>query len=185
MPPSHRITLPKLVAGFVPFIYQNRPGKSYPVVRAFFAAQRAAAPDFPLGAAGFCWGGKHAVLLAGDEDAGQTDASASSLRRHHLLDAAFVGHPSALVIPGDIEKMKVPVSFAFESKDPYVSTENAEVIRRIVENEARPEAQRGELRVYEGCGHGFCVRADSTDKDVARQAEEAAVQCIDWLKKRT
>jgi dienelactone hydrolase len=157
----------------VPFLYHNRPGKSYPLVKDFFKALREGeGAALPVGAAGFCWGGKHTVLLAADVE---------KVGGKPLLDAGFTGHPSMLSIPGDIENMSRPVSFAVGEKDSALSMQQAEQIKQIVE--AKPDGQRGELVVYPGVGHGFCVRADTAILDVAKQAAEAEDQCIRWFDK--
>lgn len=149
-------------------------GKTHPVVHAFFAELRKTeGQSFPIGAVGFCWGGKHAVMLA---QGAQADGKP-------LVDAAFAGHPSFLTIPGDIEKLTRPVSFAIGDMDSQVSVEDAGKIKAIVE--ALPEGAAGELRVYEECGHGFCLRADVKfeDSQIARQAAEAEEQCVAWFNK--
>ncbi|RKU48571.1 hypothetical protein DL546_008198 [Coniochaeta pulveracea] len=164
---------PSAIYGMVPFVYYNRPGRSYPVVKSFFhALRKAEGADLPVGAAGFCWGGKHTVLLAADEEL---------VDGKRLLDAGFTGHPSMLSVPADVEAMTLPVSFALAENDMAVSIQQAEQIKQIVEG--KPEAQRGEAVMYKGCGHGFCIRADATKDDVAKQAAEAEDQCIRWFNK--
>jgi dienelactone hydrolase len=98
-----------------------------------------------------------------------------------LLDAGFTGHPSMLSIPADIKAMTLPVAFALAENDTAVSVQQTEQIKQIVEGQ--PEVQRGEVVVYKGCGHGFCIRADPTNDDVAKQAAEAEDQCIRWFNK--
>ena len=74
-----------------------------PKILPFFESLRREAKEqvLPLGVAGYCWGGKPALSLA------ETD----------LIDCAFVAHPSGLAIPGDFEKVRVPVSVAIGSAD--------------------------------------------------------------------
>lgn len=155
-----------------PFMLLTRPSKSYPLVHSFFAALRATeAAHLPLFAAGFCWGGKHAVLLA--HGARTPDDS------QPLIDAAFTGHPSMLSLPSDIDQIILPVSFAIGDKDIAIKPRDIETIRRIVE--AKPEAERGEVKTYEGAGHGFCVRADHVLEDAEEQARMAEEQCLGWF----
>lgn len=99
-----------------------------------------------------------------------------------LIDAGFTGHPSMLVMPEDIENIKVPVSFAIGDKDSHLPPEVTDRIREIVES--KPVEQRGEMILYEDCNHGFCVRADITFEDVAKQAAAAEDQCIRWFNKQ-
>ncbi|CZR69775.1 related to dienelactone hydrolase family protein [Phialocephala subalpina] len=128
--------------------------------------------NLPIFAAGFCWGGKHVCLLAADT---------SRVNGKLLIDAGFTGHPSLLKVPSDIEKMKIPVSFAIGDQDSHLPLEVSGNIKDIVE--AKPEEQRGEVVLYKDCSHGFCVRADIRFEEVARQAEAAEDQCIQWYDK--
>lgn len=98
-----------------------------------------------------------------------------------MLDAAFIGHPLAINIPNDIEKMTVPTSFVIPAGDHHVKVpKETDVIRTIMES--KPEAQRGEVNVYLGCYHGFCNRSDFvTPGSVEQQAVEAEDQAIAWL----
>lgn len=155
---------------FIPFLYYCWPAKTYSGVKGFFEQLRKEeGQTYSVGAAGFCWGGKHAITLAhGDEIDGQP-----------LIDAAFTGHPSFLKLFSDIEAIKRPTSFALASKDNQISRKQAEQIRTIIE--AKDTAARGESKFYENTGHGFCVRADMNFKDIAAQAVAAEDQCISWF----
>ncbi|KAK2597519.1 hypothetical protein N8I77_012300 [Diaporthe amygdali] len=156
---------------FIPWILRNRPGKSFPIVKKFFEDLRKESGSTPIGAAGFCWGGKHVVLLAD----GQHKVDGKP-----MYDAGFTGHPSFLEIPKDIERIAVPVSIAVPELDNQFSIpRDIDVIDRIMEG--RPEATKGEVRVYEKVGHGFCVRADMKAEDVAKSATEAENQAIEWF----
>ena len=157
----------------MPFIYHNRAGKSYPVVKKFMVDIREnEAADLHVGAAGFCWGGKHVVLLAGDEE---------RVNGKPLIDAGYTAHPSMLTIPADIENIKRPVAFACAEADHSLSLELVQKIKAIVEE--KPAEAKGEVVIYEGCGHGFAVRADLSTKDVAKQADAAEAQSIRWFDK--
>lgn len=94
-----------------------------------------------------------------------------------MVDAAFTGHPSYVEM-SEIQNLGVPVSFAIPEKDNRVTPEMAEEIKEIV-------GEKGEVRVYENCGHGFCVRADLKFKDgeIARQAAAAEDQCVAWFER--
>ncbi|EXU97536.1 dienelactone hydrolase [Metarhizium robertsii] len=154
----------------VPFFIRCAPGRTYPGVKGFFEQLRKEEGQaLPIGAAGFCWGGKHTVTLAhGAEINGQP-----------LIDAGFTGHPSLLSLPSDVEKIKRPVSFACAEDDNQISLKQAEQIKAIVT--AFPEPYKGELRVYQKTGHGFAVRADLKVPDVAAQAAAAEDQAIAWF----
>ncbi|KKK27037.1 hypothetical protein ARAM_001130 [Aspergillus rambellii] len=152
--------------GMIPFIIHNRPGKSYPLVKSFFEAlRRNEGARLPIGAAGFCWGGKHTVLLA----------RGAEINGESLINAGFTGHPSFLDIPGDIEKLKLPVSFALGELDSNIRMPQIQQIQQIM------ESKEGEVKVYVGAGHGFCVRADMAADNVERQAVESEDQAVDFF----
>ncbi|EAW10344.1 dienelactone hydrolase family protein [Aspergillus clavatus NRRL 1] len=155
------------VSSMVPFMYSNRFSKAWPVVKSFFAAVRQnEGSGLPIGAAGFCWGGKYVVnLVHGAEVDGKP-----------LIDAGFTGHPSFLKIPEEIEKIRIPVSFAMGELDMVVKKPQVEQIQRIVDSKGV-----GEVRVYSGAGHGFCVRADHVLDNAEKQAAEAEDQALEWF----
>ncbi|KAL2870204.1 dienelactone hydrolase family protein [Aspergillus lucknowensis] len=158
--------------GLVPFIVKNRPGRSYPIVEAFFTALRnSEGAATPVGAAGFCWGGKHTVLLA------HGASTVIEGVETPLINAGFTGHPSLLAIPGDIEKLKIPVSFALGELDNNLKAKAIGVVQRAM------EGKEGEVKVYVGAGHGFCVRADTAVEDSNRQAAEAEEQAVAFFQK--
>ncbi|GAB0140009.1 hypothetical protein EsHS_00000647 [Epichloe bromicola] len=166
---SHAWHAHALHAASVP-LSSSRPSKTYPSVKGFFEQLRKERGDqLSVGAAGFCWGYKHIVTLSHGVENAATP----------LIDAALTAHPSFLSIPSDIEKIKVPVSFACPEDDNQVTPPKIESIRSIVEK--LPAASRGEVRVYENTGHGFAVRADLKVPDVAKQADGAEDQAVAWF----
>lgn len=98
-----------------------------------------------------------------------------------LLDAGFTAHPSMLSIPGDIEKIVRPVSFALAEVDNQVSPEQAIRLKAMVE--AKEGDAQGEAEIIKGTGHGFAVRAELKHDDIAAQAAAAEDMCINWLNK--
>lgn len=129
----------------------------------------------PLGVAGFCWGGKHTILLSHQENFVEAEGTSRP-----LLDAGFTGHPSFLDLPTDVEKITVPIAWALPEMDHHIKVPQvADMIAKIVEN--KPDEQKGELKIYYGCRHGFCVRADVLSGDVTNQAVEAEDQAIEWF----
>lgn len=174
MTPGDRYHAFRALAAAIPWMMRTGIGKTHPVVRKFFSDLRKEEGQYlSVGAAGFCWGGKHAIMLAQD----------AKIDDMPLVDAVFTGHPSFLEIPSDIEKLTKPVSFAIGDKDVQVSVEGAGKIKAIVE--ALPEGAKGELQLYENCGHGFCLRADVSyeDSKIAQQAVDAEEQCIAWFQR--
>jgi dienelactone hydrolase len=162
-----------LLYAMIPWKVANRFSVSMPIVKNFFTAVRQnEGARLPIGAAGFCWGGKHTVNLA----CGLTTPDGKP-----LLDAGFAGHPSNLEIPGELEKMVKPVSFALGEKDMVIKGEQITLVQEAVAKLS--EVHGGEVKVYPGAGHGFCLRADILQNDAEAQAEEAENQAISWLQK--
>jgi dienelactone hydrolase len=157
----------------LPAMLTNTPGRAYPGIRDFFKALRTAeGATMPVGAAGYCWGGKFVVLMAAAKD---------KVGDRPLIDAGYTAHPSFLSLPGDIEAIKIPTSFAMAELDMGLSKEQQQQIKKIVE--AKPETERGEVITYDGVGHGFSIRADFKVMDVAQKAAEAEHQALNWFNK--
>ncbi|KAI8185397.1 hypothetical protein K4K51_011659 [Colletotrichum sp. SAR 10_75] len=64
----------------------------------------AAAKGLKIGVAGFCWGGKYAIQLA--------QGMAGPFGEERLIDIAYTAHPSMVSVPGDLEKVALPLSIA-------------------------------------------------------------------------
>ncbi|KAK7754804.1 hypothetical protein SLS62_003118 [Diatrype stigma] len=160
-----------LLYAVIPWIIPNRFSKTFPRVKAFFEAlRRNEGAHLPVGVTGYCWGGNHVVQLAAGHKADGKP----------LVDAAFTAHPSMLKFYGDIEKIRVPTSFAIPSSDPLMSLEQAEGTRKIVE--ALPDGQKGEVQIYEGYAHGFACRIDPKNAD-PEGPERAENQALAWFEK--
>ncbi|ORY61776.1 dienelactone hydrolase family protein [Pseudomassariella vexata] len=158
-----------LIYGLGTFMTNNRFGKSFPMIKDWLTiVRRNEAAHLPLGVAGFCWGGKHVVLLAENFKADGKP----------LMDAGFACHPSQLSFYEDIKKARVPVSFAVGDHDIQMSVAQAEEIRKMVE--AKPDGQKGEVKVYAGYGHGFGCRVDTVNED-PKGADEAENQGLAWF----
>ncbi|KAF2137395.1 uncharacterized protein K452DRAFT_321814 [Aplosporella prunicola CBS 121167] len=163
--------LARLIYGGLPFMMHSKFPKTWPTVKAFMTAVREnEGASLPIGAAGFCWGGKHTAHLAHGHEAANGKP---------LIDAAFTGHPSRLQIPEELENVRIPMSFAVGDKDHALKPPQVQQIRDVIEG--KPEGERGEVRTYLGASHGFCVRADLVLLDAERQATEAEEQALAWF----
>ncbi len=159
-----------LLYGMIPWKIANRFSVSMPIVENFFTAVRQKeGAHLPIGAAGFCWGGKHTVNLA---------YGLSEVDGKPLLDAAFTGHPSNLEIPIELEKIVKPISFALAENDMVIKGQQITKLQ-----EAAEKLSESEVKVYPGAGHGFCVRADVLQEDASAQAFEAEDQAIQWFQR--
>ena len=139
----------------------------------FFKSLRAEeAASLPLGAAGFCFGGKFSVLLAQNKEKAANGRS--------LVDAAFTAHPSILAIPADIEAVELPLSVAVGTVDIAVSEAQAYKIKEILEEK---DATKHEVVIMPDAKHGFAVRGNPEDKLEMEQAQQAEEQAVNWFLK--
>ncbi|CAF1040979.1 unnamed protein product [Didymodactylos carnosus] len=150
-----------------PWLIRHRESVSKPIVDSFFIGLRQQYPSSKIGAVGFCWGGRYAILLT------HTDAKVQ-------VDAAVAIHPSLLSIPSEIEKIAKPVSFAVGDKDQYMSVKQADQTRLILSKKTNVD---GEVEVYPGMVHGFGCRGDLTIEENKKGHDRAMKQTIDWFKK--
>lgn len=165
------------IYAFVPWMYHNRHSSTLPTVKAFFEAlRRDEGSSLPVGVAGFSWGGKHALLLTHRDNYLDLEGTSNT-----MVDAAFIGHPISVDIPRDFDKITVPTSFAIPQEDHHIrAPRDTDVLLGILES--KPVAERGEVRVYERCAHGFCARADfSSAGSVEQQAVDAEDQAVAWF----
>lgn len=132
--------------------------------------------SLPVGVAGFCWGGLHAIYLTHDRQDTKTASGRS------LVDACFVAHPSNLTVPGDIEAIKSNLSIAIGDEDFVMALKQVKQVEQILGTKKDVETQ---LKIYPGAGHGFSVRASKAvpDSKETKQSEEAEKQAVDWFKK--
>ena len=117
------------------------------------------------------WGGKHTVVLA------QNEKKASNGKP--LISSAFTGHPSGLEVPKDIENVKLPLAVAIGTKDIMLNGNGLDTTKEILKG----KSFYTEVQEYKGAGHGFCVRADTTTEDAARQAKEAEEQAVSFFQR--
>jgi dienelactone hydrolase len=154
--------------GFVPFMLANGFGTSYPKVTNFVNAVRKDDPSMFIGAAGFCWGGRHAINLARIRE-GQDEP---------LVEVVFTGHPSGLELPGELKNINRPVSVAIGDKDFVMSLAQVDEMKQVF---GTLDGVETEVRLYRGAGHGFCVRADLMDKEVEQHSIDAEDQAVAWF----
>lgn len=164
-----------LIYGMAPFLWKNTPATSHPRVTLFLEKLRTAPSEedkgLKIGVAGFCWGGKHALMLASAKEA-------------HLVDAVFTGHPVAFDMPGDFENARKPISVAVGDKDKYLSAKQVQEVKTIFEMlEREVPGMSSEVVVYPGAAHGFSVRIDVKNPKQVEQSQQAEQQAISWFEK--
>ena len=134
--------------------------------------------SLPVGAAGFCWGGKHAIVLT---HAYSVTTQEGGPAGRPLVDAAFVAHPSVVEYPDEIEKVRKPISLAIGDKDMSVSMAQIETTQKAWA--ALKDVVDTEVVVYPGANHGFTVRVDHFNEKLLEQCQAAEDQAIQWFTK--
>jgi dienelactone hydrolase len=99
-----------------------------------------------------------------------------------LVDASFAAHPSSVAVPGDLEKVCMPLSIAIGDEDSVIPLKQTRQAQQVLKGKDSVET---EVVVYPGARHGFAVRASRSkahSKETS-QAEEAEQQALAWFKK--
>jgi hypothetical protein len=146
----------------IPWFFWHRQSVTIPIVKSFFHILRTENPDLKIGVAGFCWGGRYALLL------GQ-----QSFSDIPLVDAVFTGHPSLVSIPKDIERPICPASIAVAGTDTVFSNKMAAKTEALWK---KHEDVKTEIVIYEGAKHGFCVRGNMNNQPEKEDMEKAIDQ---------
>jgi dienelactone hydrolase len=167
------------------FLLWAAPKKAYPKnILPFVQAVRAELPpESKLGVVGFCWGGWASTNLC--KEPGVIG------RGERLIDAQFCGHPFSLKAPHMIVDAvmthKVPFSMAIGDKDKWLHEKTVKQTEAALRQKVgRGDGEGGynyEIKIYEGCTHGFVVRAKPGNEVETSAAEDARAQAIRWLKK--
>jgi dienelactone hydrolase len=117
--------------------------------------------SIPIGVAGYCWGGKHAIALAH-----RTTTLPDSTRT--LVNCVFTAYPSGLGFPSNIEKISLPFSLAIGDKDIMMGPKMVEESREILEK--KRGRVHNEVVVYAAAKHGFAVRGDpGSEREVEQE----------------
>ncbi|TVY27040.1 Hydrolase [Lachnellula hyalina] len=174
----------------IPWLIKTRVSVSKPRVFAYVQALRTSPPpfrtdDLKIGAAGFCWGGKHAILLAHDTPSSRVQRHPSQLTSTSstlspLIDCCFTAHPSSIDVPADVDAITIPTSVAIGDSDMALKTPLIQQMKRILEDKKRGDH---EVVVMEGAKHGFAVRTHPDDVHEMECAEKAEVQAVEWFGK--
>lgn len=179
MPILHKIFPGLRVLTHLPIaFYYTRASICKPRIFAFFSSLRSST-SLPIGAAGFCWGGKYVTLLCQDTEKSSSGKS--------LLDCGFTAHPSQLALPADVEAVKLPLCVSNGSLDFGLKPEGNEMIKEVFakkEGELNADGKRGrmfEMHVVEGARHGFAIRGNPGDEDEKRRGQMAEDQAVDFF----
>ncbi|KAK6526276.1 hypothetical protein TWF694_004879 [Orbilia ellipsospora] len=122
---------------FLFWAWTHRQSVTLPIITNFFKALREAhsSTGEKIGVAGFCWGGRYAILV------------------DSYVDAIYSAHPSFLQIPSEVEPVTKPISFALGDKDVVVPMSKVEQIKGVLK---KKENLDSEVIIYEGMEHCKC-----------------------------
>eukprot|EP01099_Mayorella_cantabrigiensis_P000597 TRINITY_DN1265_c0_g3_i1.p1 TRINITY_DN1265_c0_g3~~TRINITY_DN1265_c0_g3_i1.p1 ORF type:complete len:241 (+),score=62.46 TRINITY_DN1265_c0_g3_i1:90-812(+) len=116
---------------------QEQLNKDFDTIRAFVTKEFPTVKKFA--AIGYCWGGKQVALAA----------------RTGALSAGISFHGIGFDVE-DIKESKCPVAYFVPENDQYAPQEAREAFAKTFAE--HPE--KGLIKIYAGCTHGFAVRGD-------------------------
>ena len=163
---------------FIPFLYKNRFSVCWPRVTTFVRELREEkGSTLPVGIAGFCWGGLHAIKLT------HNNADTRTADDRPLADAFFVAHPSNVDPIQDFGKISSNLSMAIGDDDGVMGIKQVQKAQTVLTDKVDVES---EVVIYPGAKHGFSIRASRANPDSkeTKQAEEAEKQAIAWFQRR-
>lgn len=159
-----------IMATLGPWLAKHREGVSEPLISGFINTVRQIPGTNKVGAIGFCWGGRYAIL--------QTHVPRPE-GNPGGVDAAYACHPSLLAIPGDFEAVGKPLSIAVGTKDSLLDQKSNEQIKDLLDKKSSPT----EVVYYEDQIHGFTLRSDWSSEKDKKAMDDAEKQGIAWFKK--
>lgn len=161
----------QLASGFIPFMFFTRLAVTQPRVYKFFHDLRDhEAASLPVGAAGFCWGGKFVFLLC--------SASEKATNGTNLIDCGFTAHPSNLANPADAKAVTLPLSVTVGDVDMVMPLKEVEQVKEILGAKGKGTH---EVVILPGAKHGFAVRARPNDEKAVDQGKQATEQAVNWF----
>ncbi|KAK1978186.1 dienelactone hydrolase family protein [Colletotrichum cereale] len=176
-----------LARHFVALYIATRTGVIVPRIGNFLRAVRLAPPSplppqassasadsaqktIRIGVAGFCWGGKHAVQL--------TQLGAGPYGASPLVDCAYTAHPSFLSLPGDLDRVALPLSVANGDDDMMMPRAKMAQAKELLGTK-----KDCEIVEYPGAKHGFAVRGDPGDRSQEAHGRQAEDQAVGWFRR--
>jgi dienelactone hydrolase len=129
---------PQVMATLGPWLAKHREGVSEPLISSFVNTIRQIPGTNKVGAIGFCWGGRYAILQAHSP---RPEGNVGG------VDAAYACHPSLLSIPGDFEALGKPLSIAAGTKDSLLDQKSNEQIKAFLQDKKGDVPT--EIRFYE------------------------------------
>lgn len=114
-----------------PWLAKHREAVSEPLISGFINTVRYIPGTNSVGAIGFCWGGRYAILQAHGRKEGSVGG----------VDAAYACHPSLVAIPADLEAVTKPLSLALGSKDSLLDDKQISQIQELMSKKTDVESE--------------------------------------------
>jgi dienelactone hydrolase len=130
-----------VMATLGPWLAKHREGVSEPLISGFINTVRQIPGTNKIGAIGFCWGGRYAILQT---HVPRPEGNVGG------VDAAYACHPSLLSIPADFDAVGKPLSIAVGTKDSLMDQATNEKVKDLLDKKDVPT----EVRYYEDQIHG-------------------------------
>lgn len=121
-------------------------------------------------------GGNFAILLCNTDNVHTPEGKS-------LIDVAYTAHPSGLVLPKDIEDVKVPLCISNGTLDIGLKADGMEKIQAAFAKKEGFDEGKYELNAVEGAKHGFAVRGNPGDEDEKRRGQLAEDQAVNFFEK--
>ncbi|PVH72042.1 alpha/beta-hydrolase [Cadophora sp. DSE1049] len=162
----------------IPWKSACEPAKTHPGLVSFLQSLRTSGQtkDLKIGIAAFCWGGKHAFMLAQPQPSLKDQSDNSS--KDKPADCIFTAHPSYISIPSEAQHLTIPTSVIVGSSDAVLKHPQALAMKTILDSK-----DDCEMVILEGAKHGFAIRTHPDDEAEMEMAMQAENQALAWFEK--
>ena len=169
------------VPSFIMWMTRHKHAHVDKVCMDFLEKLRGATPRTQkIGMVGMCWGGRYAIRAGRESNMIEVNGE-----KVPLVDAVVALHPSNLVLPGDFEKLVVPVSYGWGEEDSQVSIKTKGQVEDLhaAAKKAGITVPEMEHKVYKPGRHGFSVRGNPDDPLEKACLEDSVTQVTSWMAK--
>ncbi|KAF1984481.1 alpha/beta-hydrolase [Aulographum hederae CBS 113979] len=132
-------------------------------------------------AAGYCFGGKYVLLLAGEQsDVGQVskDEEQGVTKPGPYIKAGAIAH-GTMVTREDLAGVKVPVSVVAVEDDSLFPPEILQAGKEFL----KANSVEHEIETFTGVPHGFAVLGDYDDAKIKDAQQRAFGQMLGWIQR--
>lgn len=160
------VSLPSLIS----WMGKHGVKDTMPIIDSFLDGLKESQSVTSIGILGYCWGGLYALLIGG-------------VHTRDIIAAVATAHPSNAKIPGDFEALKKPALIHLSETDFLISHTQAGNIIKIAENKAKTSHLDVTAKIMKGTVHGYAVRGNEDDVQVAKARKDTLEEQIVFFKK--